>query len=117
MPTGYVGKCPGMALLLRCLLTVSTVACRILPQPSKVLAVSLPRPMGIVLEEDARRGRVVISGLAEGSEAAKRAKASWPIERLGGAINLYELESCCKFAFSGRVGPCMALAQGRGSPG
>ena len=49
--------------------------CRIFPQPSKVLAVSLPRPMGIVLEEDRRRGRVVVSELAEGSEAAKRAKA------------------------------------------
>lgn len=49
--------------------------CRILPQPSKVLAVSLPRPMGIVLEEDTRRGRVVVSELAERSEAAKRAKA------------------------------------------
>ncbi len=50
--------------------------CRLLPQPSKVLAVSLPRPMGIVLEEDTQRGRVVVSELAEGSEAAKRAKAS-----------------------------------------
>ena len=48
--------------------------CRILAQPSKVLAVSLPRPMGIVLEEDTQRGRVVVSELAEGSEAAKRAK-------------------------------------------
>ena len=53
---------------------MSADACRILPQPSKVLAVSLPRPMGIVLEEDTRRGRVVVSELAEGSEAAKRAK-------------------------------------------
>ena len=46
----------------------------ILPQPSKVLAVSLPRPMGIILEDDTRRGIVVVSELAEGSEAAKRAK-------------------------------------------
>ena len=46
----------------------------ILRQPSKVLAVSLPRPMGIILEEDARRGRVVVGELAAGSEAAKRAK-------------------------------------------
>jgi len=30
--------------------------------------------MGIVLEEDTQRGRVVVSELAEGSEAAKRAK-------------------------------------------
>ena len=49
----------------------------ILPQPSKVLAVSLPRPMGIIMEEDARRGRVVVGELAEGSEAAKRAKVHY----------------------------------------
>lgn len=47
---------------------------RLLLQPSKVLAVSLPRPMGIILDEDTQRGRVVVSELVEGSEAAKRAK-------------------------------------------
>ena len=47
---------------------------RTLPQPSRVLGVSLPRPMGVVLEEDARRGRVVVGGFIEGSVAEKRAK-------------------------------------------
>lgn len=50
------------------------MAHRVLPQPSKVLAVSLPRPMGIILEEDARRGRIVVSGFTEGSPAEKAAK-------------------------------------------
>jgi hypothetical protein len=49
---------------------------RTLPQPSKVLGVSLPRPMGVVLEEDARRGRVVVGGFIEGSVAEKRAKVA-----------------------------------------
>ena len=53
----------------------------ILPQPSKVLAVSLPRPMGIVLEEDKRRGRVVVGELTAGSEAAKRAKVHYCLTR------------------------------------
>ncbi len=37
---------------------------------------SLPRPMGVVLEEDARRGRVVVGGFLEGSVAEKRAKVA-----------------------------------------
>ncbi|CAL8462452.1 g1985 [Coccomyxa elongata] len=49
---------------------------RTLPQPSKVLAVSLPRPMGVVLEEDARRGRIAVSGFVEGSVAEKRHKVA-----------------------------------------
>lgn len=49
---------------------------RTLPQPSKVLGVSLPRPMGVVLEEDVRRGRVVVGGFIEGSVAEKRAKVA-----------------------------------------
>lgn len=47
---------------------------RILPQPSRVLGVSLPRPMGVVLEEDVRRGHIVVSGFVEGSVAEKGAK-------------------------------------------
>ena len=47
---------------------------RVLPQPSQVLAVSLPRPMGVIVEEDAQRGRVIVSGFQEGSPAEKRAK-------------------------------------------
>ncbi|EIE24020.1 hypothetical protein COCSUDRAFT_5564, partial [Coccomyxa subellipsoidea C-169] len=49
---------------------------RTLSQPSKVLGVSLPRPMGVVLEEDTRRGRVVVGGFLEGSVAEKRAKVA-----------------------------------------
>ena len=67
----------------------------ILPQPSKVLAVSLPRPMGIVLEEDTRRGRVVVGELAAGSEAAKRAKVwSTTVSHAGGICSMMARRSC-----------------------
>ena len=53
---------------------------RVLPQPSRVLAVTLPRPVGVVFEEDARRGRVVVAGFVEGSPADKRAKVGSPLD-------------------------------------
>lgn len=42
-----------------------------LRQPSALVAVTLPRPLGVVLEEDARRKRVVVAGTVEGSRAAR----------------------------------------------
>lgn len=45
-----------------------------LRQPSKLLTVTLPRPLGIVLEEDKRRKRVVVSGTITGSRAEQKAQ-------------------------------------------
>ncbi len=48
--------------------------CRKLRQPSKILDVVLPRPLGIVFKEDARRQRVVVESFIPGSHADKLAK-------------------------------------------
>ena len=48
--------------------------CRKLRQPSKIINVVLPRPLGIVFEEDARRQRVVVESFIPGSHADKLAK-------------------------------------------
>ena len=49
---------------------------RKLRQPSKIVDVVLPRPLGIVFEEDARRQRVVVESFIPGSHADKLAKVS-----------------------------------------
>lgn len=46
----------------------------ILAQPSQLVGVSLPRPMGLILEEDQRLRRVVVAGFVEGSVAEQRSK-------------------------------------------
>ena len=50
--------------------------CRKLRQPSKIVDVVLPRPLGIILKEDARRQRVVVESFIPGSHADKLAKVS-----------------------------------------
>ncbi|KAK9794343.1 hypothetical protein WJX73_005761 [Symbiochloris irregularis] len=47
---------------------------RLLAQPSQIVSVSLPRPTGIILEEDKRRQRVVVAGFVEGSAAEQQSK-------------------------------------------
>lgn len=41
-------------------------AAQVLPQPSQLVTVTLPRPLGIVFEEDARKKRVVVAGFLPG---------------------------------------------------
>ncbi len=41
---------------------------------SDILKVSLPRPMGLVFEEDKARGQVVVADFVQGSEAEQRNK-------------------------------------------
>ncbi|KAK9847847.1 hypothetical protein WJX84_009427 [Apatococcus fuscideae] len=49
---------------------------RLLSQPSQILSVTLPRPVGIVFEEDKRKGRAKICGFVPGSNADKQAKVA-----------------------------------------
>lgn len=48
--------------------------CRVLRQPSQIVQTTLPRPLGIIFEEDARQKRAVISGFMDGSPAAQLAQ-------------------------------------------
>lgn len=45
---------------------------KILPQPSKLVVVRLPRPLGIIFEEDRRTNRAVVAELVPGSHAEQR---------------------------------------------
>ncbi len=47
---------------------------RLLPPPSRLVVCTLPRPLGVVFEEDARRGRAAVAELALGGSAAAAAK-------------------------------------------
>lgn len=48
--------------------------CRMLRQPSAIVQTTLPRPLGIIFEEDAQQKRAVISGFMDGSPAAQLAE-------------------------------------------
>eukprot|EP00955_Chlamydomonas_euryale_P119162 366576-Chlamydomonas_euryale.AAC.7 len=65
---------------------------RILPQPSALVSVTLPRPMGVVLEWDERRERAFVADLVDGSAAKQRSKvgcfACMPGGRRGGGVAL-----------------------------
>lgn len=50
---------------------------RLLSQPSQVLSVTLPRPMGVTFEEDSRSQRLVVCDLVEGSIAHQRAQVKF----------------------------------------
>jgi hypothetical protein len=43
-----------------------------LRQPSELVVMTLPRPLGVILEEDKRRKRVVVSGTIAGSRAEQK---------------------------------------------
>ena len=45
---------------------------KLLPQPSQLVVVRLPRPLGIVFEEDTRRNRAVVAEVAPGGNADQR---------------------------------------------
>jgi hypothetical protein len=47
---------------------------RLLPPPSRLVVCTLPRPLGVAFEEDARRGRAVVAELAPGGSAAAAAR-------------------------------------------
>jgi hypothetical protein len=50
------------------------VFAKTLPQPSQLVLVTLPRPMGVVFEWDARRKRAFVAGVVAGSVAEQRRK-------------------------------------------
>jgi len=47
---------------------------KLLPQPSELIVVKLPRPLGIVFEEDTRMGRAVVAEIVAGGNADQRSK-------------------------------------------
>ena len=47
---------------------------RVLRQPSQIVQTTLPRPLGIIFEEDSRQKRAVISGFMDDSPAAQLAQ-------------------------------------------
>lgn len=49
---------------------------KLLPQPSELLTVTLPRPLGVVFEYDARFKRAVVVDVVEGSAAAQRQRVA-----------------------------------------
>lgn len=58
------------------MIIIDAMTSRVLPQPSRVLSVSLPRPMGVVFEEDSRSQRLIVCDLVEGSTAYQRAQVN-----------------------------------------
>jgi hypothetical protein len=63
----------------------------VLRQPSQIVQTTLPRPLGIIFEEDAPRKRAIISGFMDGSPAAQLAQVQagptrmspWPVPTCG----------------------------------
>jgi hypothetical protein len=55
-----------------------------LPQPSQVVAATLPRPLGIVFEFDEQRKRVAVVDFVEGSNAERLAKVGPVVAAAGG---------------------------------
>jgi hypothetical protein len=49
---------------------------KLLPGPSQIVCVTLPRPLGVVFEFDERRKRASVAGFVEGSNAEQRQKVS-----------------------------------------
>lgn len=49
---------------------------KLLPQPSELLTVTLPRPLGVVFEFDTRLKRAMVVDVVEGSAAAQRQKVA-----------------------------------------
>lgn len=47
---------------------------KILPQPSQLIVVKLPRPLGIIFEEDSRSGRAVLAEIVPGGNADQLSK-------------------------------------------
>lgn len=49
---------------------------KLLPRPSEIVAVTLPRPLGIVFSFDEAQRRAVVSGFVEGGNAEQRRKVA-----------------------------------------
>ncbi|KIZ00235.1 hypothetical protein MNEG_7727 [Monoraphidium neglectum] len=49
---------------------------KLLPGPSQIVCVTLPRPLGVVFEFDERRKRASVAGFVEGSNAEQRQKVA-----------------------------------------
>eukprot|EP00879_Flechtneria_rotunda_P002418 GHRR01002615.1.p1 GENE.GHRR01002615.1~~GHRR01002615.1.p1 ORF type:complete len:300 (+),score=51.45 GHRR01002615.1:96-995(+) len=49
---------------------------KLLPQPSEVVAITLPRPMGVVFEYTKARKQAVVAGVVEGSAADQKRKVA-----------------------------------------
>lgn len=49
---------------------------KLLPQPSELLMVTLPRPMGVVFEYDQQKKRAVVADVMEGSAAEQKQKVA-----------------------------------------
>ena len=49
---------------------------QVLPPPSQLVMVKLPRPLGVVFEEDAKKGRAVVAELTPGGAAERVARAA-----------------------------------------
>ena len=63
--------------------------CRVLNASSKIIAIKLPRPMGLIFEEDKARNRVVIGDFVEGSVAEQRNKVCACILNLGSHLRFF----------------------------
>lgn len=49
---------------------------KVLPQPSELVTVTLPRPLGVVFEYDQGRKQAVVVDVVEGSAAAQRQRVA-----------------------------------------
>jgi hypothetical protein len=49
---------------------------KLLPQPSELVVVTLPRPLGVVFEYDQRTKRAVVVDTVQGSAAAQKQKVA-----------------------------------------
>lgn len=58
---------------------------KLLPQPSELITVTLPRPLGVVFEYDARFKRAVVADTVQGSAAAQQQKVAGLNPRLAKA--------------------------------
>lgn len=47
---------------------------KVLPPPSRLVVVTLPRPLGVVFEEERRKGRAVVAAIAPGGSAEQRCR-------------------------------------------
>jgi hypothetical protein len=68
----FAGDCHAVLNLMHCS-TAQQLICRRIVD-SDILKVTLPRPMGLVFEEDKAKGQVVVADFVKGSEAEKRNK-------------------------------------------
>ncbi len=65
-----------------------------LPGPSELVQVTLPRPLGVIFEEDTRRGHVVVADFVPGSFGEQEIKARSALSRrLSCTASFVEVES------------------------